>query len=140
MPKNKFVRLVIDTNLWISFIISKKIHHIDKLFLEHKIKLLFSLELVEEIKATMQKPKLEKYFNSNSMGDLLEILDSFIEMIDVKSNVLVCRDDKDNFLLSLAIDGKADFLLTGDKDLLILNKFEKTKIVTMTEFIELINS
>ena len=56
------------------------------------------------------------------------------ESINIISNVKVCRDPKDNFLLALANDGKADYLLTGDKDLLELKKFGKTKIITITGF------
>ena len=55
----------------------------------------------------------------------------------VKSNIEICRDEKDNFLLNLALDSKADYLLTGDKDLLILESIENTEIITFSEFIEL---
>ena len=54
----------------------------------------------------------------------------------VKSNINICRDEKDNFLLNLLIDSKADYLITGDKNLLILEKIKKTKILTFSEFIE----
>jgi uncharacterized protein len=49
--------------------------------------------------------------------------------------VTICRDSKDNFLLSLAIDGRADYLLTGDSALLDLKKIGKTKIITISEFL-----
>jgi uncharacterized protein len=48
----------------------------------------------------------------------------------------VCRDSKDNFLLALAKDGKADYLLTGDKDLLELVQFGNTRIETLAVFLE----
>ena len=54
--------------------------------------------------------------------------------INVASEVLACRDPKDNFLLALSVDGNATHLLTGDKDLLILKKFGKTRILTVTEY------
>ena len=50
-----------------------------------------------------------------------------------------CRDIKDNYLLALSKDSNADYLITGDKDLLDLNKFENTEIVTLPQFIEIIN-
>jgi len=50
-----------------------------------------------------------------------------------------CRDTKDNFLLNLAIDGKVDYLVTGDKDLLVLEKVGKTRVVTLAKFTELIS-
>ena len=47
------------------------------------------------------------------------------EMIEVSETYTVCRDPKDDKLLELAVSGKADFLVTGDKDLLVLNPFRK---------------
>jgi predicted nucleic acid-binding protein len=67
---------------------------------------------------------------------MLSAFEPFMDLIDVISIISICRDPKDNFLLALAKDGKADFLLTGDKDLLHLKKFGKTKIATMTSFME----
>jgi len=65
----------------------------------------------------------------------IETIDEFADFVTVYSTTEVCRDPKDNFLLSLSLDGRADFLLTGDKDLLVLEKFAETKIVTMSEFL-----
>ncbi|WP_209444223.1 putative toxin-antitoxin system toxin component, PIN family [Pedobacter borealis] len=58
------------------------------------------------------------------------------KFIVVKSKIEICRDAKDNFLLSLAVDGKADFLLTGDQDLLMIEKIGKTNIKTISSFFE----
>lgn len=66
---------------------------------------------------------------------IVEILDKYATEINVKSKINLCRDKKDNFLLSLAIDGKADYLITGDKDLLELERFQNTNIVTLSDFI-----
>lgn len=57
-------------------------------------------------------------------------------LVNIKSEINLCRDVKDNFLLSLAKDSNSDYLITGDMDLLILEKVGKTKIVTLTEFLE----
>jgi predicted nucleic acid-binding protein len=48
----------------------------------------------------------------------------------------ICRDVRDNFLLALAKDSKADYLITGDKVLLELKNFNKTKITTISSFFE----
>jgi len=47
---------------------------------------------------------------------------------------VIIWDPKDNFLLALAKDGNADYLITGDNNLLSLKEFGKTKIVTLSEF------
>ena len=135
MPKNKPLKLIIDTNLWISFLISNKQNLLDPLLLLKEARLLFSKELIAEIQQTITKPKLKKYFETNALEKMLSTFEPFIDLIEVESIVTICRDAKDNFLLALAKDGKADYLLTGDKDLLELKKFGKTKIETITTFI-----
>jgi putative PIN family toxin of toxin-antitoxin system len=101
-----------------------------------KVRLLFSLELIEEIERTIQKPKVKPYFGTNGLEEMLSAFEPFMDLIDVISIISICRDPKDNFLLALAKDGKADFLLTGDKDLIELKKIGKTKIKTFTSFME----
>ncbi|MBS1915743.1 MAG: putative toxin-antitoxin system toxin component, PIN family [Bacteroidetes bacterium] len=136
MQKNKPLKLIIDTNLWISFIISNKQNLLDSLLFSEEARLLFSKELIAEIQQTITKPKLKKYFGTNALEEMLSIFEPFIDFIQVESSVAVCRDPNDNFLLALAKDGKADYLLTGDKDLLELKKFGKTKIKTIASFID----
>src|SRR5690606_943824 len=137
MARNKPANIIIDTNLWISFVISKKYHLLDKLLYANKVRILFSLELIEELEATINKPKLRKYFTGNALTDMLETFDAFIDIVAVKSNVEICRDPKDNFLLALAKDGKATYLLTEDNDLLDIQTFGRNKILTLTHFLHL---
>ena len=58
------------------------------------------------------------------------------EFIKIKSTITDCRDQKDNFLLSLSVDGKATHLITGDKDLLVLKVYGDTKILTMIAYLK----
>jgi len=134
------MRLILDTNLWISFLISSKFEKLDEFLFNQKYKLLFSQELLEEFVAVAKRPKLRKYISKDELEDLLETIDEVAEFVNVTSEISECRDPKDNFLLSLAVDGKADYLLTGDKDLLVLKKIGKTEIRTISEFFDVINS
>jgi hypothetical protein len=129
-------KIILDTNLWISFLISKKFSQIDKLIENKKIILIFSNELLEEFIDVVSRPKFKKYFSKKDIEKILEYFDQFGELVKVKSDIKICRDEKDNFLLNLLVDSKADYLITGDKDLLILEKMEETKIMTFSEFIE----
>ena len=56
-----------------------------------------------------------------------------------KITITICRDPKDNFLLALAKDAGADYLITRDDDLLSIKQFEKTIILTLEDFIKTIN-
>jgi putative PIN family toxin of toxin-antitoxin system len=134
MPKNKPLKLVIDTNLWISFVISNKLNLLDSILLDNKTRILFSIELINELEAVMNKPKLKKYFSEFGLQDMLTTFEPYIDFISVKSKVKLCRDSKDDFLLSLAKDGKATHLITGDKDLLDIGFFGQIEILNIMDF------
>ena len=136
MPRKKTIRLVIDTNLWISFIISKKLMWLDTLLYENKARILFSKELIEEINETIKKPKLKKYFKGNAIEEMFIAFDTYIDLIEVTSKINICRDPNDNFLLALSKDGKANYLITGDKDLLEIQQYEKATILKISDFIK----
>ena len=127
MSKNAPLKLIIDTNLWISFIISKNWVKLDPLIYSQKARLIFCAELIQELQATIKTPKLKKYFKEGALDEMLDVFDPFIDFVKIESKVQICRDPKDDFLLALAKDAHADFLITGDKDLLSLGTFKQTK-------------
>ncbi len=134
MPTIKKLRVVIDTNLWISFLLTNNFKDIDSLISNDEITLLFSQELIDEFIDVAMRPKFKKYFSLPDLEKLLTKLNNKAEFVEVSSIIDLCRDEKDNFLLALSIDGKATHLITGDKDLLILSKIDKTVILTISEF------
>ncbi len=136
MPNN-VRRIVIDTNLWISFLITKDLDKLDELIFSRKAVLVFSQELLCEFLEVARRPKFRRFFPISDIEQILETIDEFADFVNVQSKVEVCRDPKDNFLLSLSIEGNVDFLLTGDKDLLDLIKFGKTSIITISDFLNL---
>jgi len=134
MPKTKD-RVIIDTNLWISFLLTKDFSKLDKLFADETVSLLFSQELLDEFVEVARRPKFKKYFSLADLEALLQQISLHAKFIIVTSKVDVCRDIKDNFLLSLAADGKATHLITGDKDLLDLQQYGDTIILTITTYL-----
>ena len=134
--KNKVSRIIIDTNLWISFLITKNFTKLDEIIFSKKCVLVFSKELLEEFLTVAKRPKFRRFFSSSDIEEILETIQEYAEFIEVTSKIEVCKDPKDNFLLSLSMDGSADFLLTGDNDLLMLAKFRKTAIITISDFLD----
>jgi putative PIN family toxin of toxin-antitoxin system len=130
--------IILDTNIWISFLIINDYKKLDLLIKKRKIQLLFSNELLEEFITVSQRPKFKKYFTKNDIEKLLHYFDSYGKIIKIKSDIKECRDIKDNFLLNLAIDGKADYLITGDNDLLNMQIIQETKILSITDFLKII--
>ena len=114
--------------------ISRKI---DRQSPERKGKKIISTETIYDVNyitRTAAKGNTHKWLKCY----LVSLLRRRAELVDVRSVVEACRDPKDNYLLALAKDGSADYLITGDLDLLTMEQFEKTKIVKLSEFIELV--
>lgn len=127
-------RIIIDTNLWVSFLLTKQFSFLDDLLENQEFQLIFCQELLAEFMEVINRPKLRKYFSEENLESILEIIEQYADFVTVTSVINGCRDEKDNFLLSLAKDGSANYLLTGDHDLLIIKQFENTEILTIAEF------
>lgn len=134
MPEKKPVRIIVDTNIWIGFLIGKSFSGLKDLLVQQDVVLITSHELLEELREVTQRPKFQKYFPAQKVDELFQLLDIISENISLTSEVTICRDAKDNFLLSLAKDGEAHYLISGDEDLLVLKEFENTKIITYSAF------
>jgi len=128
--KNK--KVILDTNLWISFLISKDFSFLDNYVVKGTVKLIFSEELLDEFYTVIQRHSLKKYFSKKDLDYLFEIIGQYAIIQNISTNLHLCRDEKDNFLINLAIDSNSDFLVTGDKDLLILENINQTEIVSIT--------
>ena len=140
MPGKKRMRIVVDTNLWISFLMNPSMkQRLSRLLLSDEIDFLFSIELFDELETTAKRRKFRQYFDATHVDDLIRMLVEIAGIVEVRSSVDICRDPKDNFLPALAQDGAADYLITGDHDLLCLKKFGKTSIVILKDFEDLLN-
>ncbi|MES2776431.1 MAG: putative toxin-antitoxin system toxin component, PIN family [Bacteroidota bacterium] len=134
--RNKVSRIIIDTNLWISFLVTKDFTKLDEIIFSGNGILVFSQELLDEFLEVARRPKFRRFFSHADVEQILETIDEYADFVKVQTQIDVCRDPKDNFLLSLSIDGNADYLLTGDKDLLDMTKFGETEIVTISNFLK----
>lgn len=134
MSRQKSINVIFDTNIWISFLIGKKLQFIKDLIVSEQLVIVLSEQLLLEIGMVTQRPKLKAYFPPKKVEELIE----FLMVVGQKYEVLpvhqLSRDPKDNFLFDLADKSQADYLVTGDKDLLVLNPFKTTQIMTPADF------
>jgi len=134
MQSNKKNRLVVDVNIWISSLLTPKFHIRTRVFFKSDNLLVVSKALFDEFEDTVRKPHLARQIDRTNYEGLVSLLRADAELVDVHSEVSVCRDPKDNYLLALAKDGNADYLITGDSGIQILKEFGKTKIVSIKDF------
>ncbi|MFY8186717.1 MAG: putative toxin-antitoxin system toxin component, PIN family [Flavobacterium sp.] len=128
------IRVIFDTNVWISFLIGKRLTKIKQYIVNKNITIVVTDQLLTELKIVTSREKLKKYFPKNSVTHLIELLVAIAEHIKIEPTHFINRDPKDNFLLDLIDFSKADYLVTGDKDLLELNPFKTARILTPTDF------
>jgi putative PIN family toxin of toxin-antitoxin system len=132
-------KVILDTNLWISFLITKNFEAIDHLVDKGYIVLIFSEESLEEFVTVARRPKISKYFPELAIDEILSLFHKYGKLVNVVSDITDCRDQKDNFLLNLAIDTNADYLVIGDSDLLILKQIKNTRVIKWNDFLKEMN-
>ncbi len=128
------MKAVIDTNIWISFLIGKLLAGLDDYILDGLFEVIISDEQLAEITTLLRRPKFRKHFTTDDIEEFLSLLYKSAQVVAVHHTIKDCRDKKDNFLLETAIRGKADYIVTGDKDLLILNPYRGKEIIGFREF------
>jgi len=92
--------------------------------------LLMSDEVLEELANVLKRKKFNRYISQEDRELFLEVIVNRSVLIESQVKIEVCRDPKDNHILELATSGEADFIITGDQDLLVLTPFQDIQIVT----------
>jgi putative PIN family toxin of toxin-antitoxin system len=129
------MNVILDTNLLISSFLSKNTREqLEQIVISPHIQLLVCDDLLREYSEVLQRPKF--HISEHQVRSYLAFLHPKFKHIELVSEISLCRDIKDNFLLALARDGRASYLITGDKDLTTIGFFEQTRIVTLTEFLQ----
>ena len=134
------MKAVIDTNIWISFLIGKLLTGLDDYILEGQLDVVISDEQLEEITTVLRRPKFRKHFSPDDIDEFLSLLYKSARIVKIHHTIKDCRDEKDNFILETAILGKADYIVTGDKDLLVLDPYRGKKIIGFREFDDIIKA
>jgi putative PIN family toxin of toxin-antitoxin system len=132
--------IVIDTNIFISAALSPDgtaRQALDKVYQEFQIAQ--SNETYQELTMRIYKSKFDKYISNEERQDFLNIVKKHSQFIEIKSQINICRDADDNKFLELAKDSSAEFLITGDQDLLSLKALAEYQkyIISPREFLNL---
>lgn len=98
---------------------------------------LMSDVILAELEEVLARPKFDKYVTAMERKLFLAVFVKTVQFVRVEETIEVCRDPKDDKYLELAVSGKANCILSGDADLLVLNPFRDIAIVTIQDFLEL---
>ncbi|MGO9015869.1 MAG: putative toxin-antitoxin system toxin component, PIN family [Dissulfurispiraceae bacterium] len=143
------VKVVIDTNIWISGLIATSATA-TKLVDEWKtgkFSVVISEQQILEIYEVLTRPKfsLKYHIPEKEIRDLVTLIKDKAEHVTLKNDITVCRDPDDNIIIETAIRGKANYLLTGDKDISDDKKISSLLlqygviVISLSNFLPLIN-
>lgn len=91
-----------------------------------------------EYEQVITREKFRKFVRTEHIKRFLSLIIGRLKEVKIHSTTSVSKDEKDNYLVSMSIDSNADYLITGDDHLLVLKQINKTRVVTLTEFENLI--
>ena len=132
------MRLVYDTNIIISALLfegSKPSKAFDIGINQGAI--LFSSSTFTELEEVLSRNKFDQYISHEERKQFLTSFILYSKPVEINETISECRDPQDNKFLELAVCGKANFIISGDEDLLVLNPFRKIKILTPDSFLKI---
>ena len=97
--------------------------------------LLVSEATLEELADVLARPKFDPYVSIADRQEFIRLLGRIAELVPITYRVQACRDPKDDKFLELAINGRADLIVTGDRDLLELSPFRDIPIITPADYL-----
>lgn len=130
------MKIVVDTNVFISaFLKTSSVPALAVQLVCREHAVLKSTDTEQEIRRVISRPHLQRYIDSSAHAWLDSVL-AMAESVEVKKRITVCRDPMDDKFLELAVNGGADLVISGDKDLISMTSFEGIPIITPAIFIK----
>jgi len=110
--------IVLDTNIWISYVLSRKFHILTSIILDNNLDIVSCNYLETEITEVLQRKKFSKYISKKDIKEAINIHLKLCRFVEVEPKSDYLTDKKDNFLIDLYQASKATLLVTGDKQIL----------------------
>ena len=129
-------RVVFDTNTLISGLLlpdSLPARAVKKGIYEGKI--IVSGDTLNELAEVLSRAKFDRYISLENRKEYFRYFGRVVEKVEILRKIKACRDPKDNKFLDAAINGQAEVIITGDKDLLILHPYQSIQIITPAQYL-----
>ena len=129
------MKIILDCNIWISFLIGHQTNLIQQILTDTRFDVYICDELLEEIHEVSSRPKIRTRIGDEELDDFFRIIYAFCRMAKIERQAQSeIRDPKDLYLLSLAESIDADYIVSGDADLLDLKQHKQTKLLKLVDF------
>lgn len=136
------MRAVLDTNLLVSYLLT---HHppiatiIDGFLAQDEFVMVTAPKLLAELDRVLTYPKLQRYYTDEERTRFVALIMALGEVVDLPETIpRICRDPDDDRLIACAVVGKADVIVSGDNDLLALERVGGIPILTAAQFLAML--
>ena len=136
------MRAVLDTNLLVSYLLT---HHppiatiIDGFLAQDEFVMVTAPKLLAELDRVLTYPKLQRYYTDEERTRFVALVMALGEVVDLPETIpRICRDLDDDRLIACAVVGEADVIVSGDNDLLALERVGDIPILTAAQFLEML--
>jgi len=136
------IRAVFDTNVLVSYLLTYRppiATLIDRHLTREDIVLVTAPELLEELDRVLQYPKLQRYYTEAERTRSVALLMALSEVVELPETIpRICRDPDDDQVIACAVAGRADVIVSGDRDLLVLKQVGEIPILVTHELVHLV--
>ena len=129
------MRAVVDTNVLLSILLHGSSHPLLLALHDQRFRLISSRTLRNELTSVLCRPKWRHLADTDWARQMADIVDEAAMLVDSTERLTVCRDPTDNAVLECAVAGRAACIVTGDRDLLVLDPFRGMRILRPTDFL-----
>lgn len=134
------MKVLFDTNLWISFMIGRRLSSLADVLNRRDVEVYVSEQLLDEIRTVIDRPKFSKIISQDTRYHFFEMIYDVCLFTDITVEaVSPIRDIKDLYLLSMAESVPVDYIVSGDKDLTDLGQHNGIPIIKYSQLLEILN-
>jgi len=128
------VRLVFDTNIFISALVipGSRAEKAILRILDGADTLLISKPILDELLSTLAR-KFSR--DPEALSQVAVMMMEMAELVEPRNKVEVFKDDPDNRILECAESGRADVIVTGDKEMLLLKRYQGIQLITLRDYL-----
>ena len=134
------MKVVLDTSVFIRALINPYGVNAQLFQLADRYEVVVSESIIEEILEVVYRSSLRKKYTSMTeirIEEMLDIIEGAKNAVP-KTPIAICRDPNDDRFLECAVEGKVDYLVSADKDLLDMKEYKEIKIISGSEFLKIL--
>jgi uncharacterized protein len=136
------IRVVLDTNLLVSYLLTHRppiATLVDHYLAREEITLVTAPELLDELDRVLGYSRLQRYYTAAQRKRFVALVLALSEVVELPESIpRICRDPDDDWVIACAVVGQADAIVSGDQDLLVLERVGDIPILSAAQFLSLL--